>query len=309
LKVFPRKVKLIIPSAVGRTQIMKMESFIRILVCILVFVSLFGIPVFGLELDFKLSGGYAYFDLKSINLGLESWSEWKKREAEDNNNWMYLGQNVQSLHSGIHLEGEILITFSPHLGISLGTGYIYGDLKEKEAEVLVQRPTGILSHVYPVTASAYPLVFSGYYFISLNRKLQIYARGGGGLAWAKYMYREAKKLESSEKYNYFLVGRASATGSILLGGVGFLYETDVGVRFFVEGLMRKAKIAGFSGENELEEKGTLYYIEEYIPDLDLWQAKNEIRAEKPSGSNFRSVSEAVVDFSGFSVKIGFIIRF
>ena len=222
---------------------------------------------------------------------------------------MYLGANLQSLNSGIQLEAEFLISLSRRLGISLGTGYIYGDLKEKQTEVLVQRPTEVLSQVYPVTLSAYPLIFSGYYFIPLNKKFQVYVRGGGGIAWAKYIYREAKKLESAEKYNYFLLGRTSTTGSILIGGLGFVYETEVGVRFFVEGLLRSAKIQGFSGENELEEKGTLYQFEEYIPELDFWQTKNEIRTEKPSGSNFRSVSETLVDFGGFSVKIGFIIRF
>ena len=62
-------------------------------------------------------------------------------------------------------------------------------------------------------------------------------------------------------------------------------------------------------KNQLEETGTLYYFEEYVPELDFWQAKNEIRTEMPSGQNFRSVSEAMVDFSGVSVKIGFIVRF
>ena len=288
---------------------MSIKRSIKNVVRILVPVFLFGIPAIGVELNLKLSGGYTYLDVKSINRGLEDWAEWIKRDAEEHKNWLYLGQNVKSLQSGIQLEGEILLSFSRRIGISLGTGYIYGDLKEKETEVLVQRPTGVLSQIYPVTASAYPLVLSGYYFIPLNNRLHVYARGGGGLAWAKYVNREAKKFESAEKYNYFRLGRASASGSILLGGLGFVYETDVGVRFFVEGLIRRAKIQGFSGENELEEKGTLYYFEEYIPDLDFWQTKNEIRTEKPSGSNFRSVSEAVVDFSGLSVKIGFIIRF
>jgi len=275
----------------------------------LILICLLGMPVFCLELDFKLGGGYAHLGLENINQGIASWAEWRKKEAEENNNWLYLGQNISSLHSGFQFEGEILLSFSSRLGISLGMGYLFGDLKEKDTEVLVQRPTEVLSQIYPVTASAYPLVLSAYYFFPLSRKIHIYARGGGGTAWAKYVYKEAKKLESVENYNYFLSGRASARGPILLGGIGLVYETDIGVRFFVEGLMKKAKIEGFSGVNELEEEGTLYHFEEYIPDLDFWQSKNEIRAEKPSGPTYQSVSEALVDFSGFSVKIGFIIRF
>jgi len=288
---------------------MNTNGICRNIICSLVIICSFGLPIFAMELDFKISGGYAYIELGSINRGIESWAEWRKREADENTNWLYLGQKIHTLHSGIHLEGEILLSISKRLGISLGTGYLYGDFKEKENEVLVQRPSELLSQVYPVTVSAYPLVLSGYIFFPLSRKIQIYARAGGGLAWAKYVYREAKKLESAEKYNYFLLGRASASGSIFLGGIGFVYETEMGVRFFIEFSMRKAEIKGFSGENELEEKGRMYHFEEYIPDLDFWQIKNEIRVEKPSGPNFRSVSDAAVDFGGYSAKIGFIIRF
>ncbi len=284
-------------------------NFVKNVVRILIPVLLVGIPAFCMEINFKLSGGYSFIEAKKVNQRLENWAEWRKREAEENKNWQYLGKNIRSLHSGIHLEGEILLSLSPRFGVSVGTGYIYGDLNENETEVKVQRLSGPLSQVNPITVSAYPLVLSGYYFIPLSHKLHFFIRAGGGLAWAKYVNREAKKLESAEKYNYFRLERASATGPILHAGFGFVYETDVGVRFFLEGLVRRAKIQGFSGENQLEETGTLYSFEEYISDLDFWLDKNEIRAEKPSGGNIRSVSEAEVDFSGFSVKIGFIIKF
>lgn len=288
---------------------MDAKDFFKNSARIFVLLFLFGFPVHGLELDFKLSGGYAYLNTKDINRGLESWADWRKKEAEENKNWQYLEQNIKSLHSGVHLEGELLISFSSRLGISLGAGYIYGDLKEKASEVLIQRVAGLLSQVYPITVSAYPLVLSAYYFIPLSSSLHFYVRGGGGLAWAKYVNREATKFETVVNYNYFRLERASAQGPILQGGFGFVYETEIGARFFLEALVRAARIDGFSGENQAEETGTLYYFEEYLPDLDLWQAKNEIRPEEPSGSNFRSVSEAVVDFSGLSVKIGFIVRF
>ncbi len=288
---------------------MKAKKFGTHSIGIILLLFLSGIPALSLDLDFKLSGGYTYIDARNINRGLEDWAEWRKREAEENKNWMYLSQNVKSLHSGIQLEGELLLSFSSRLGISVGTGYLYGDLKEKDSEVLIQRVTGPLSQVHPITLSAYPLVLSAYYFFPLNSVLHFYIRGGGGLAWAKYVNREAKKLESVDSYNYFRLERATAQGPIIQGGFGIVYQTEIGVRFFLEALARRAKIKGFTGENQAEESGTLYYFEEYLSDFDLWQAKNEIREEKPSGSNFRSVSEALVDFSGLSVKIGFIIRF
>lgn len=285
------------------------QNFFRNSVLILMLLFSFGIPARGLDLDFKLSGGYAWINAGDVNRGLESWAEWRKREAEEDKNWLFLEQNVKSLHSGIHMEGEFLISFSPRFGISLGGGYIYGDLKEKQIEVEIQRVAGPFSQVYPVTLSAYPVVLSAYYFFPLGNDFQLYIRGGAGIAWAKYVGREAKKFESAGKYNYFRLDRASAQSPVFQGGVGIVFKTEIGVRFFCEVLGRSARIDGFSGENQAEETGMLYYFEEYIPDLDLWLTKNEIRAEKPAGENFRSVSEAVVDFSGISVKIGFIIRF
>ena len=293
----------------GKVTSRSIMNFIKNGIRIFGFLLLFGIFAHGMELDFKLSGGYAYLDVKGVNRGITDWTEWRIKEAEQNKNWIMLGQNLDILNSGIHLEGEILFAFSSRFGISIGTGYIYGDISEKEVEVLVYKGTEPLSQIHITTASAYPLVLTAYYFLPLNSRLKLYVRGGGGVAWANYVNREAKKLESAEKYNYFQLDKASASGSIFLGGLGFIYKTEVGVRFFVEGLLRTAKIQGFSGENELEETGKLYYFEEYSSQLDFWQAKNEIRTEKPSGLNFRSVSEAIVDFSGFSVKIGFIIRF
>lgn len=276
---------------------------------ILVLIFVCGISALGMDLDFKLSGGYSYLVLNDINSGVADWIEWRKREAEANKNWQYLGQEVGNLHSGIHLEGELLFSFSDRFGVSLGTGYVYSDIGEKEVEVLVQKVSGTTSQIITTTASAYPLVLSGYYFLPLKTRLRFYLRGGGGIVWAKYVHREAKKAETSARYNYFQLNRASATGPIFLGSIGIIYETEVGVRFFLEGLVRMAKIQGFSGENQLEEKGRLYYFEEYHPELDFWQKKNEVRTEMPSGENIRSVSETVVDFSGFSVKIGFIVRF
>jgi hypothetical protein len=270
---------------------------------------LFGISAFGMKLEFKLSGGYAYLNAKSINTGIAGWAEWRKKEAEANKNWFFLSESLDNLHSGIHLEGEILLSLSSRISISLGTGYLYSDVYERDVEVVAIKTSGPISQIFPTTVSAYPVVLSVYYFLPLTSKLQLYARGGGGMAWASFVNREAKKLESAEKYNYFQTERGTASGPVYMGGLGLAYQTDVGVRFFLEGLIRTAKIRGFSGENELEEQGMLYYYEEYDPALDFWQAKNEIRSEMPSGTNFRSVSEAEVDFSGFSVKIGFIIRF
>jgi hypothetical protein len=262
-----------------------------------------------LDIHFKISGGYAYFRLTEVHHSLDGWAEWKKTEAEANKNWQVLGENVRKMHSGVDLEGEVLFFITPQISMGLGAGYLFSDLTEKKAEVTVERPTGILNHAFPITVSAYPVILSGYYFVPLRGNLRLFVRGGFGFVWAKYVNREGRKFSTVDNYNYVDLQRASASGSIAIGGFGLMSDSDTGVRFFIEGTARLAKIKGFSGENELGIKGTLYSYEEYISNLGFWQTKAKIMAEKPSGSDFRSVSEAVVDFSGFSAKRGFMIRF
>ncbi len=276
---------------------------------ILIFLLAFLDSAQGLDLHFKISGGYAYLKLSEVHRSLDSWAEWKKVEAQEKQNWEFLGKNVGTLHSGVDLEGELHFSFAPHMSLGLGAGYIYSDMNEAKAEVKVERPGGTLSEVFPLTVAAYPVTLSGYYFIPLAGNLRMFFRGGFGLVWAKYVNREGSKFLAANNFNYSELHKASASGSILLGGLGLMYDSGTSVRFFVEGIARNAKIREFSVENEQGTKGTLYYFEEYHPDLEFWQAKIKTLAEKPSGTNFRSVSEACVDFSGFSAKIGFMIRF
>jgi hypothetical protein len=286
-------------------KISVIAGIFKILILLLVFWD----SAQGVDLHFKISGGYSYLRLSEVHRSLNGWAEWKKIEAKENQNWQVLGENVRGMHSGINLEGEILFFFTPRISLGLGAGYIYSDVNEAGAEVIVERPTGTLSHVFPMTVSAYPLTLSAYYFVPLISKLRLFLRGGTGLVWAKYVNREGRKFLTVKNYNYLELQKASASGSIILAGLGLMYDSDMGVLFFIEGTARLAKVQGFSGENEVGIKGILYSFEEYISDQDLWQAKAKIMAEKPSGPNFRSVSEAVVDFSGFSAKIGFMIRF
>jgi hypothetical protein len=286
-------------------KIFTTAGIFRILILLLVFSD----SAQGLDLHFKISGGYSYLKLSEVHRSLDGWAEWKKIEAKEKNNWQVLGENVRSMHSGVDLEGEILFFFTPRISLGLGAGYIYSDVNEAKAEVIVERPAGTQSQVFPLIVSAYPVTLSGYYFVPLSSNLRLFFRGGFGLVWAKYVNREGSKYLAANKYNYLELQKASASGSIILAGLGLMYDSDMGVRFFIEGTARLAKIRGFSGENEEGIKGTLYYFEEYHSDLDYWQAKAKIMAEKPSNPNFRSVSEAIIDFSGFSAKIGFMIRF
>lgn len=279
---------------------------------LVVFLLLLSIGItqgFGVEFSIKIAGGVSFIQPEEINTVLQSWEESWITRADQTKNWNYLGGKVSSLKLGYDFEIEFIFSFTPRLAIGLSSGYILSEVSEEATTLTVERTLGAFYQVKPTKISAIPLILSGYYIQPINSSLSLIFRAGGGPLWAKYIERDGNKKIDAENYSYPQSISASAQGQIYLVGLGVVFETESGIRFFIEGSWRKAKITGFSGENKQEETGALTYVEEYDSSLDLWQAKYQILSEQPSGENFREVKQGTVDFGGISVKIGIMIKF
>jgi hypothetical protein len=275
-----------------------------------------------MDLRLILSGGYGSLKLGELNRSLLGWAEWQKEKAILMENWDYHGEEVRKLSAGYDIRGEIIAFFTPHIAVSIGAGFIYGEHIEEKIELFVDVNSISYALARPAKVNAFPLILSAYYFYPLiNEKFDLFLKAGVGLIWAKYIQRAANKrieleeLEAGEiePGNFTYVDSefisASARDSIFVGGLGLSYRIDPSLSFFIEGEARMAKINGFQGETHEGETGELYFFEEYSSDIDFWQAKFQMLTEGPSGDNFRSVKKAVVDFSGYSIKIGLLIKF
>jgi hypothetical protein len=262
-----------------------------------------------MEFSLKVAGGVSFVNPQEINIVLQSWEEYWITRAELTNNWNYLEGQVSTLKLGYDFEIELIFNFTPRLAIGLSSGYVFSDVSEGATALTIEKVLGTFEHVKPTKINAIPIIFSGYYIQPLNSSLSLFFRAGGGPMWAKYFERDGNKKIENENYSYPQSISSSAQGQIYLVGLGIVFETESGVRFFIEGTWRKASITGFSGENKQEETGALTYVEEYESSYELWQAKYNIFAEPPSGENYRDVKQGTIDFSGFSVKIGLIIKF
>ncbi len=263
---------------------------------------LFAVYSYGVEINLKLSGSLCYLKLDHINRSLSSWEEWIKKVEN------YREGEVKKFHLGTSFEGDLLFFFTPRLATGIGTGYIYSELSEEKTSLTVQKIKKTSVYVKPAKINIFPLNFSVYYFFPLRKEMKLYVKGGLGLVWAKYVEREGTE-KSEKKYSYYWDQTATSLGQNYFTSVGLMYESDPNIRFFIEAEGRLAKISGFQGVTPDGKEGTLFFFEQYIPDLDFWQAQNRIFTEEPSGENFRSVQESVADLSGFSVKIGILIKF
>jgi len=264
---------------------------------------------FSMEFSLKVAGGVNFINPQEVNTVLQSWEEYWITRADSTNTWSYLGGEVSTLKLGYEFEIELIFNLTPRLAIGLSSGYIFNDVSEGATTLTIEKVLGTFDHVKPTKISAIPLIFSGYYIQPINSSFSLYFRAGGGPMWAKYFERDGNRNIDNESYFYPQSISASAQGQIYLLGLGVVFETESGIRFFMEGTWRTASITGFSGENKDGEPGALTYVEEYESSYELWQAKYQIFAEPPSGENYREVKQGTINFSGFSVKIGLIIKF
>ncbi len=277
----------------------------------LIFTALLFLPSlsFSLEVQLRLSSGLRQMKLGQVNLALAGWEERIQKEASSQPNWSLEGGPVPALRFGFTFEGELTFFLSSRLALGLNAGYVYGGRDEQDTLLSITQESATFNHARPAKISAYPVTFLGYIFFPLGSKFHVYLKGGGGIIQSKYVSREAVKLAAEAKFLYPILDLAEARGSTYLGGIGFDYKFDAFLGFFIEATVQSAKVGGFSGENKSGEKGDLYSFEEYIPELDFWQDKMQILPQTPAGANVRSVQKAMIDFSGFSVKIGVLLKF
>lgn len=285
---------------------MKKVKAIPILILLIFFCATHGEAV---EFSLKVAGGLSFMEPAEVNGVLKNWEQWQILNADFTKTWTYLGGTVSELKTAWDLEVELLFSLTSRLAVGLASGYIYGSISEENTALTIEKVLGVFEEGKPTKMTAIPLILSAYYFQPLNRSLRIFLRGGGGYLWATYVERESRRQIGLEKYTYPQFIQASTRDTTFLLALGLIYETEPGIRFFVEGSWRQAKTSGFDGEDRTGTQGTLFFLEEYDPDLDYWQEKYRISPEAPSGENYRSVKEAEIDFGGLSVKIGIMIKF
>jgi opacity protein-like surface antigen len=266
-------------------------------------------PARGLDIQMRLSSGLWQMKLGEINDALTGWSEGLKRESDSDPNAQFISGEVDRLRLGMEFEAELMMSFSRWLKLGLSFGYAYASVNEEQTLLTVEEAGTLEERARPTKVSAYPLLVSGYFNLPLGKKMGAYLRAGVGAVQARYVSREAQREVGGKKFLYPVYDNAKAGGLTYLGGVGLSYSFDRSLGFFAEAEARFARVNGLTGENKLEEKGTLYSYEQYLPQSGYWQPTMHVLPEAPGGAEVRNIRETVVDFSGYSIKIGLLLKF
>ena len=270
-------------------------------------------PSPGISFGIKLTGGMNYLLIGDPNEDLKGYTNlmdiWANRCGYT------MDGEFKELHLGLDFEGDLILYLTPHLGISIGSGYIYGKKGKDENNIFITGPTltwDTQTHTDKIKVSAIPIRIGIYFFLPVSSQARFFLNGGAGYYFAKIS--EAYRHEYNGKW-FTRDQEATAKDIGFQGGIGFEYDLAQNISFVIEGQGRYAKIGGFVGDQKQKNsggwsnswKGTLYYeeyecFEGWFPEIRVWD-------EEPTEAWLRNAREAEVDFSGVTVRAGIKIKF
>jgi hypothetical protein len=280
-----------------------MKKFLCLLVCLVVVGFLLPAQAEAqLRFGFKAYGGLNMLNGGDLNAGAEGWFDF----------WDYFatafGNATDGEFSpaklGLNFGGEILVMFTPNMGVGLGAGMLSA-AKESVMEWSNASYNGEFTHT--VKASAIPIRLSFYYMFPAGSKMNVFFNAGAGYYLAKANYKFV--MTSSGSSPTTMEHDASGGGIGFHGGLGLEYALSPMFGIVAELMGRFASVGGLEGEqrNGTIDEGTLYYLEanlgtQSFPLIGVYDTK-------PSGSGISDAREAKVGFTGFSFVIGFFVRF
>jgi hypothetical protein len=283
-------------------RIKKGILFLPLMFCLVV-------PSGAVKLSFKLTGGLMKFQPEAINRAATDWYEMQILEDENRNLWTVLEGEARTISGLFQFEGELLLHLHKRFALSIGSGFDYAGIDTDGAHVVMSKPTGDFDLVHTQKVTAVPLVLSGYCFLPLGSRVQLYARAGGGRLFARYIDREGSKKVDATKYGFSLDQSTGASAPMYVGALGITFATPSGLSFLVEVGWRQARITDLTGETEEWDDWNIYSFEQYYSDLDFWRLRHSLYSELPSGEDVRNAQSMAIDMGGWSVRVGIIIHF
>ncbi len=247
------------------------------------------------------SGGGSYISGGDLNDGAQGFADYRSNILA-----VQPQGQAKPAHLGYILGGELTLALSSHFSLGIGVDYFLG-----ERESLVEFPDDPSSETLTThpEIQAIPLRLAISYYPVPN----FYAKIGIEYYLAKcaYYYR-SERVGSWEEWR----GEATAQDFGILAGLGFEFELTSSFDFIVEATARYARISGFTGRDRSKdstgtdhiEEGTLYFYRVQTAGEDSYPLLF-IREDTPTEANVFDPREAVINFSGLSLKACFRIKF
>jgi len=262
-------------------------------------------PQSGIRVELRLFGGVNYFSGGDVNEGVKGWID---LVYDDELSGYFVEGEAKPLHLGFGLGGDIIIYFTPNIGIGLGTEYLQGT---RTSELTFYNTyEGIFTNKLKI--SAIPIRLELFFTTPLSTEMNFILHAGPAYYLSKYSFNSHYEENG---YQEDMDQEATANALGFQGGIGFGFNFSPSVALIIEGQGRYAKIGGFEGTREhsdvfgwsYTEEGPLYYYE--LLTMGKEYPLTRIHEEEPSDPYYSNLRDAEVDFSGFAILVGLRFKF
>ncbi len=260
-----------------------------------------------LSIGLKLYGGYGYLLGGEGNDGVKGFLDaWTAMFVDAGAS---ASGSYKPFHLGLDAGGDLIIYFTPAIGIGIGGGYLQA---ASDSKIDLTYPGGSADIVTNPKVSAIPVRASLYLSLPMGSSANLVLHGGVGYYLAKF--ESALRIEEGTDFLEF-ANKADGKGIGFHAGLGFEFNFGSNLGFVLEATARYAKIGGFEGTADISsgagplasESGKLYYYKQLTMGLGTFPIVG-VYSTAPSG-DVTDVHEAKIDFSGVAARAGLIFRF
>jgi hypothetical protein len=214
----------------------------------------------GIEVGLKLMGGGFWLMRNDVNDHLQGFNDYYSDIPLSSVN-----SELEPINMGMDFSGEILIKFTPHFGIGIGSGYITAK-KESTAEAFYGMSTEEV-RAYP-KFSAVPVTLSLYFGVPIGKAVKIMFDAGlgyymGTIDWEFY---EIYNVD----YSYKKTWNATSNTMGFHGGIHFEFGFTQNFAFVIGAKGRYAKFTDISSDLEYESRTPFGTVSDTIEDAMLW---------------------------------------
>jgi hypothetical protein len=267
----------------------------------------------GHRFSLKLTGGARYVFVGDLNRHLDSFNSLPSAGGEISriDNW------------SSDWEVEVRLDLSSKVGLGLACSGFFNKSNQSSLFVFGAEysiPEVVLRDTQytfrPEVKSAMPLGLNLYYSVRRSAELHLFVSLGAGWYTGKMTENLASYHFHTDGATYFIVRHWSADNNLSLGvqgGLGLEYGIRDGLALVAELQGRYARIGSLKGTRTdmsnwsfREENGTLFYYRTTMGELGPWYTELAVSKSPPEVGfvPFKDTREAVLDLSGYSLRVG-----
>jgi opacity protein-like surface antigen len=258
----------------------------------------------------KFFGGYNFMGGGDLNTGLKGQFDMNKAVAAGYG--VITQGDYNAVHGGTELGGDLIIQFSPIVGIGFGVSYLRA---QSSSELTFTAPGISTVMTIKPQVRATPIRAGLYFSIPMGSVVSLSLNGGAEYYLANIKISQRTTYSSDWSQSEVDVDSKGKFG--LFAGIGLEIKIHRNLSLFLEGRGRYARIDVFKGSEEEtgsfgppeSRTGELWYSKVNFGFLGQFPSVFLSETSPSTEPMYQDVRSARLEFSGFSAIGGLMLRF